>query len=127
MSNPIEHSGKNEIYDTGAIRDYKKGKGRMDLLPFDALIRLSKHFEHGAEHYGEHNWQKGIPMHQYIDSALRHIAMYMEGHTNEDHLCAASWNLLCAMWTEENLPEMQDIRTRTQETDGAKPQKTQGI
>jgi hypothetical protein len=32
--------------------------------------------------------------------------------TDEDHLCAAATNLLMAMWTEENRPNMQDIPSR---------------
>ena len=40
-------------YETGAIREDKTGKGRCDLLPMCALIRLSKHFERGSEDHGE--------------------------------------------------------------------------
>lgn len=108
----IKDSGDRTAFKSGAVRDMQEGKGRMDLLPMCALIRLSKHYEAGAKKYEERNWEKGIPMHSFIDSALRHIANYMDGQTDEDHLCAAAWNLLCAMWTEEKRPEMQDIPAR---------------
>lgn len=106
-------------YQTGAIRD-TGGKGRMDLLPMCALIRISVHMENairpdprtGRPHYPERNWEKGLPLHTMLDSALRHLAKYMAGMTDEDHLCAAATNLLMAMWTEENKPDMQDIPTR---------------
>lgn len=98
-------------YETGAIRD-TGGKGRMDLMPWSAIIRVSKHMEKGSEDHGERNWEKGLPMHCFLDSAFRHMAKYMDGKMDEDHLCAAAWNLLCAMWTEEHKPEMQDIPTR---------------
>lgn len=106
-------------YTTGAVRD-TGGKGRMDLLPMCALIRISRHMEDaitpdpntGVPHYPERNWEKGLPMHSMIDSAFRHLAKYMDGQTDEDHLCAAATNLLMAMWTEEKKPEMQDIPTR---------------
>jgi hypothetical protein len=109
-------------FQTGAVRD-TGGKGRMDLLPWSALIRISKHMENsilpdpetGVPHYPERNWEKGIPMHSMIDSAFRHLAKYMDGWTDEDHLCAAATNLLMAMWTEEKKPEMQDIPSRTKE------------
>jgi len=39
----------------------------------------------------------------------------MDGWTDEDHLCAAATNLLMAMWTEEHLPQMQDIPSRSHE------------
>lgn len=106
-------------YQTGAVRD-TGGKGRMDLLPMCALIRISKHMEDairpdpktGKPHYPERNWEKGLPIHTMIDSALRHLAKYVAGMTDEDHLCAAATNILMAMWTEENKPSMQDIPTR---------------
>lgn len=103
-------------YQTGAVRD-TGGKGRMDLLPMCALIRVSKHMEDaikpdpetGEPHYPERNWEQGLPLHTMIDSALRHLAKYVDGQTDEDHLCAAATNLLMAMWTEEKLPDMVDI------------------
>lgn len=100
-----------ERFKTGAVRDVG-GKGRMDLLPWCAIRRLSIHMEKGSEDHGERNWEKGIPMHCFLDSAFRHLSKYMDGFTDEDHLCAAAWNVLCAMWTEENKPEMMDIPTR---------------
>ncbi len=99
-------------FDSGAIREDKTGKGRMDLLPMCALIRLSKHYESGSVEHGERNWEKGIPIHSFIDSALRHLAKYVDGMNDEDHLCAAAWNILSAMWTEEKRPNMQDIPSR---------------
>lgn len=104
-----------EQFETGAVRD-TGGKGRMDLLPMSALIRVSKHMEDALTHYPERNWEKGLPMHSMIDSAFRHLAKYVDGQNDEDHLCAAATNLLMAMWTEENKPEMQDIPTRMQWT-----------
>lgn len=99
-------------FETGAVRN-TGGKGRMDLLPWSALIRVSKHMEDALTHYPERNWEKGLPMHTMIDSAFRHLAKYVEGWDDEDHLCAAATNLLMAMWTEEHNPEMQDIPKRS--------------
>lgn len=108
----IKDSGERREFDTGAVRDMQEGKGRCDLLPACAILRLSKLFEAGAIKYGEYNWQKGIPIHSFIDSAIRHLMKYLDGQTDEDHLIAAAWNCMCAAWTEEKLPEMQDIPTR---------------
>lgn len=105
-----------KVFETGAVREDKTGKGRCDLLPMCALIRLSKHYEAGTEAHGERNWEKGLPMHSFIDSAIRHLFKYVDGQTDEDHLCAAAWNILGAMWTEEKKPEMQDIPTRKENT-----------
>ena len=108
-----------EQFQTGAVRD-TGGKGRMDLLPMCALMRISRHMEDailpdpetGKPHYPERNWEKGLPIHSMIDSAFRHLAKYVDGWNDEDHLCAAATNLLMAMWMEEKKPEMQDIPTR---------------
>ena len=102
----IKDSGDRTDFASGATRDMHEGKGRCDLLPAVALLRLAKHFEAGAVKYGERNWEKGIPVNSFIDSGMRHLLKYMDGQTDEDHLCAAAWNLLCAMWTEDKYPEL---------------------
>ncbi len=97
----IKDSGNRHEFKTGAVRDMQEGKGRCDLLPPLAILRLAKHFEAGARKYGDRNWEKGIPINSFIDSAIRHLLKYMAGQKDEDHLLAASWNLMCAMETEE--------------------------
>lgn len=108
----IKDSGDRTQFESGAVRDIQKGKGRCDLLPPAALLRIAKHFEAGAVKYGDRNWELGIPMHSFVDSGIRHLLKYMDGWTDEDHLCAAAWNILCALETEEKRPEMQDIPSR---------------
>ena len=113
----IKDSGERTVFETGAMRDMHAGKGRMDLLPWEALIEVSKHCEEGALKYGERNCEKGIPIHSLVDSALRHIAGYMIGLDDEPHLRAAAWNILFAMYMEIKHPEMQDIPARKKEAD----------
>jgi len=111
-TSPIADSGNRREFETGAVRDMQEGKGRCDLLPAAAILRLAKHFENGCKKYGDRNWEKGIPIHSFIDSAIRHLMKYLDGQVDEDHLCAAAWNCICAMWTEEKHPELQDIPSR---------------
>jgi len=73
------------------------------------LLEVSKQFEDGARKYGDNNWRKGIPLHCYIDSALRHYIKYCRGDKDEPHDRAVCWNLLCAIWTHTNKPEMIDL------------------
>ena len=108
----INDSGDRTQFETGAVRDMHTGKGRMDLLPWAAIIEVSKHCEEGALKYGERNCEKGIPIHSLVDSAFRHLARYMEGERDEHHLRAAAWNILFALWMELKRPEMQDIPSR---------------
>ena len=104
-------------FKTGAKRSIEEGKGRYDLLPWDAIHELARHCERGAKIYGERNCEKGIPMSSLLDSAIRHLSCYMRGMDDEPHLVAAMWNIAFAIWTEKNKPEMQDIPTRIKEGD----------
>lgn len=105
----ILDSGTRREFETGAVRDMADGKGRFDLMPWSALMEVSKHCENGAKKYGEHNVDKGLPISSFVDSAFRHLAKYVEGWTDEPHLTAATWNLLWAMQTEIKHPELKNV------------------
>lgn len=68
----------------------------------DAILEVSIHFEEGAKKYGERNWEKGLPVNCYIDSAIRHYLKWQRGDNDEPHDRAFVWNLLCCIWTIEN-------------------------
>lgn len=72
------------------------------------FLEVAKHFEDGAKKYGENNWQKGIPVRCYIDSAVRHYLKYIRGDKDEPHDLAFCWNILCAIWTCKHKPELND-------------------
>ena len=74
-----------------------------------AVLEVAKHFEDGAIKYGDNNWRKGIFVHCYIDSAVRHYLKHRRGDKDEPHNRAFLWNLMCAIWTQKNKPEMIDI------------------
>lgn len=155
MGYQILDSGDRTEFESGAVRDMRQGKGRMDLIPWDcsamlelfgddpimlyiieffrtnntvnlvkamtlfasqhfgnmetAMLELAQHFEAGAVKYGERNWEKGIPTHCYIDSALRHYMKYRRGDIDERHDRAFVWNLICLVWTQEHLPKVNDL------------------
>lgn len=152
----IQDSGNRRQFESGAVRDIQKGKGRCDLMPFDIIaecyehqfgkddnaalvfgsiyhfarsgnpshlydilsinepfedyadmfLEVSKHFEEGADKYGENNWQKGIPVKCYIDSAIRHYLKFQRGDKDEPHDRAFCWNIICAIWTCKHKPEL---------------------
>ena len=154
----LKDSGERRQFESGAVRDIQRGKGRCDLLPLDVVsmifmsrgerqayeilefidkfinsgdvinlrdalhifanngqyqgcyphlfLELAIHFEDGAVKYGENNWQKGIPVNCYIDSAVRHYLKYLRGDTDERHDRAFVWNIVCAIWTCIHMPEL---------------------
>jgi len=97
----LKDSGHRRVFITGAQRDRAFGKGRYDLLSPAAIKRVADIFEKGAIKYSERNWEQGMPLSRFIDSALRHTFQYLEGKRDEDHAGQAAWNLLCLIHTEE--------------------------
>lgn len=101
----IKDSGQRSHFSTGAQRDCQTGKGRMDLLPFRALIEVAKVYEEGAKKYDDNNWRKGIPLSRYVDSGMRHMAKWMIGWRDEPHLAQACWNFLSLIETIHMIEE----------------------
>ena len=108
----IKDSGNRRSFETGAVRDMAEGKGDMVSIPWESILRLSRHYEAGAKKYKRWNFRQGIPISSFIDSACRHLAKYQCGMDDEDHLAAAAFNILGAMLMENTIPEMQDLPLR---------------
>ena len=84
---------------------------------YTALLEVAKHFEEGAKKYDERNWEKGIPLHCYIDSGVRHYCKFMRGDIDEPHDRAFLWNMLCLLATHHDSPEMNDLPFKEVEND----------
>ena len=98
----IQDSGDRTEFSTGAQRDLAGlKKGRYDLITPIALRRLAIHYKAGTVKYSDRNWEKGMPLHCYLDSAIRHIYALLEGLKDEDHAAAAAWNMMAFIHTEE--------------------------
>ena len=67
------------------------------------LLEVSIHFEQGAKKYAENNWKKGIPVKCYIDSGVRHYLKFLRGDKDEPHDRAFCWNMMCMLWTLDNI------------------------
>ena len=80
-----------------------------DWSLYQCILEVSKQYEDGANKYGEHNWEKGIPVHCYLDSGIRHLLKFLAGYTDEPHDRAFIWNMLGLIWTHEHKPELIDI------------------
>ena len=93
----------------------KDVSGKMWKSEADMVLDLAKHFEEGAKKYGERNWEKGLPVHCYIDSAVRHYLKWRRGDKDEPHDRAFVWNLVCCIWTMKHRPDLDDLPKRTEE------------
>lgn len=79
----------------------------MDI--YTAILEVSRQYQEGARKYSDRNWEKGIPVHCFIDSGIRHYIKFLRGDTDEPHFRATIWNLLGAIWMHENHPELIDL------------------
>lgn len=79
---------------------------RFDLIPASGAARVAEAMAHGAEKYGEGNWEKGMPVKFMLNHALAHIFQYLSGDRSEDHLGHAAANLCMACHSEEHWPEI---------------------
>lgn len=93
------------IFLHNALREFMAYEGIDEATMF---LEVAKHFEAGAVKYGENNWQKGIPIKRYIDSAVRHHFKHIRCDNDEPHDLAFVWNIICGIWTCEHKPELND-------------------
>ena len=111
---------KGEVYCLyNILCSFVTGKAFGDMEWETMLLEVSKHFEAGAEKYGENNWQKGLPVKCYINSAVRHYLKWLRGDKDEPHDRAFVWNILCCIWTCKHKPELNDYAKKEGESDAA--------
>lgn len=102
-----EYEDGYRVASTGATRSSRRGRGRYDLIPPEALRALAIALQDG-EIFGERNWEKGMPVSWFIDSMFSHlhdILMGLEGDkekdpTKENHIDHLVFNacVLATVW-----------------------------
>lgn len=90
----IKDSGERRKFATGAQRDRGQLKGRPDLRAIHALHRYDLHNEKGSIKYAARNWELGMPLSEYYNSAQRHAEKVLAGYIDEDHEAAWLWNVM---------------------------------
>jgi hypothetical protein len=81
-------------FNSGAQRDSNEDKIRPDLISPYMLKALGKVMAEGAKHYGERNWEKGMPQEVFMESASRHYVSWMNGEVDEDHASKLIFNVM---------------------------------
>lgn len=80
---------------------YDEGKGRYDLLPWDAIEEVVRVYTKGALKYADRNWEKGkgLPYSRLFAAAHRHMQQWWGGENQDPefgthHLAHAAFCLL---------------------------------
>ena len=97
----MKDSGKRQTFETGAVCDTDESKPRPDLVSPFAMERLGDWLRKGAVKYGEHNYEKGIPISRRFASLYRHLLKFQQGEHDEDHLAAVFCNAMMILHTIE--------------------------
>ena len=92
-------SSQLQEFNTGAVRC--KLEERWDLITPIGLRRVAETCHEGMVKYGAFNWEKGMPIGDLLNHAIKHAYMYLSGDRSEDHLGHAAWGFLAACHMEE--------------------------
>ena len=95
-------------FDTGSVRSSDADGVAYHLISPVGMRRLAETCREGAVKYGDYNWEKGQPVGEVMNHAIRHCYLYLDSDRSEDHLAHAAWGLFAAMHMEERVPEMLD-------------------
>lgn len=95
----LKDSGERTVFVTGAQRDRQYGKGAPSLVPNWVIWLASRVYEDGAKKYTSRNWEKGMPLSQYLDSCERHLAKLKCGMRDEPHATQVLWNIIGYIFT----------------------------
>jgi len=104
----IEGQGIMGTNEQGTNRESNEGRGRFDLIPYEAIEALAKWYEDGAKKYSERNWEKGLSVKDCVNRMIRHALKAGNGWEDEDHLSAVMWNAAAAITMRKRRPDLDD-------------------
>lgn len=86
---------------------------RMDLIPPEALLGLSRIYGKGAEKYADHNYRKGYEWSKSLGALLRHVLSFQAGEdldpeTGEPHILHAAWHCFALYMFMQDHPQFDD-------------------
>lgn len=95
----------------GLKRD--SAKPSLGLLPWPALIEITKVLDFGAKKYARYNWRAGFAWSRLYDALLRHIVAFIEGEDLDpesgfSHLAHAGCCLLFLLTLIKERPDLDD-------------------
>ena len=101
-------------------KKFDGAKPRMDLMPHEFNIGVSKAFTFGAEKYDAHNFKNGLEMSRLLAAAKRHIELELAGvkidkESGLEHWMLAGASLAMYSFMKTHRPEMDDRYKYTEE------------
>jgi hypothetical protein len=96
----------------GARRSGSAESYRFDLIHPVAWIALARVCGEGADKYGPFNWERGMPVHDLMNHALAHYAMWLAGDRSEPHLEHAAWNAMACIVSDTLWPDLNVAHKR---------------
>lgn len=103
-----------KLFQGGARRSADAEAVRYDLISPIALEALARTYAEGAAKYGDFNWENGMPAHDLLNHALRHIYLFLSGDRSEEHLSHAMWNVGAAIHSMAIWPDINNGTLRAE-------------
>ena len=88
------------------MREFENDDEKRTACYSHMMLEVARTYFDGSILYQRHNWKLGMPVNRLLDSGTRHYWKTLRGDIDEPHYRQFVWNMLCAMWTADNLPEM---------------------
>ena len=95
-------------FETGAVRSADVDEERWDLISPIGLQALARTYAEGARKFGAANWENGMPVTDLLNHGIAHIYKFLAGDRSEDHLAHSAWNILAAIHSLEQWPELNE-------------------
>lgn len=62
---------------------FNEGKPQWSLVSFKDIEPMVRVLEYGCIKYDAHNWKKGLPVTETLDSLMRHVIALLHGEDND--------------------------------------------
>lgn len=86
---------------------------RFDLLPWEAIAKVARHYGKGAEKYDDHNWRRGYEWSKSYAALMRHLTAFWSGEdideeTGSPHMAAVVFHSLTLLTFMDEQREFDD-------------------
>lgn len=92
---------------------HNEGKAKWSLLDYPTIEGLVEVLGFGMRKYAAHNWKKGLPYTEIVDSLQRHLKSFMDGEELDPesglhHVDHMQCNTMFLAYMSKHRPDMDD-------------------